>query len=261
MNSHKIIKDSKFERTRRAYTWTRLLNTPFWALYTLLPFILWKDLQATPFQIACIISLKPIVSMFSLYWSSRIKRRRDRLIPNIIWAGILGHVPFLFVPFTNQPWFFVIASAIYMLFYRGVNPAWMEMLKVNLPEDKHKTVFAYASAVYHAGGAVLAIAIGWLLDDYAQAWRWLFPFTVLIAFGAIIFQVLLPTPEIKEEDIPLEPSSFSWKEQLQKPWKEAWELMRARPDFARFQVGLCWVEGVSCYGSRPSPYFSLMFYI
>lgn len=228
--------DIYLSKTRIAYTSTRILNTPFWALYTLLPFIMCKDLEATPWEIACIISLKPIVSLFSLYWSSQIKRRRDRLISNIVWASVLSHLPFLFVPWISHPWFFIFASAIYMLFYRGVNPAWMEVLKVNVPDDSRKAVFAYGSAIYHVGGALLAIVMGWLLDDYFQAWRWLFPITALFSLGAIIFQVALPikTALCTEPDIA---SSISFKEQLQKPWREAWELIKQRPDFARFQIG------------------------
>lgn len=228
--------DIYLSKTRIAYTWTRILNTPFWALYTLLPFIMCKDLQATSWQIACIISLKPIVSLFSLYWSSQIKRRRDRLISNIVWAGILSHLPFLFVPWISHPWFFIFASATYMLFHRGVNPAWMEVLKVNVPEESRKTVFAYGSAFYHVGGALLAIVIGWLLDDYFQAWRWLFPLTALFSLGAILFQATLPIKILPVFDT-TEQSSFSFKHQLSKPWKEAWELMKQRPDFARFQIG------------------------
>lgn len=224
-------------KTRIAYTWTRILNTPFWALYTLLPFIMFKDLQATPWQIACIISLKPIVSLFSLYWSSQIKLRRDRLISNIVWSSILSHLPFLFVPWISHPWFFIFASAVYMLFHRGVNPAWMEVLKVNVPEDSRKTVFAYGSAVYHVGGALLAIALGWLLDAYFQAWRWLFPITALFSLGSILFQLALPVKKSLSPDLPSASPAFSFKEQLQKPWREAWDLMKQRPDFARFQIG------------------------
>lgn len=229
--------DIYLNKTRIAYTWTRILNTPFWALYTLLPFIMCKDLQATPWQIACIVSLNPIASLFSLYWSSQIKRRRDRLRSNIIWAGILGHAPFLFVPWISHPWFFIFASGIYMLFHRGANPAWMEILKVNVPEDSRKTVFAYGSVAYHAGGAILAIVIGWLLDDYFQAWRWLFPITALFSLSAIIFQVALPIKTSHSSDSTAVDVPFSFKGQLQKPWKEAWDLMKQRPDFARFQIG------------------------
>lgn len=233
--------DIYLRKTRTAYTLTRILNTPFWALYTLLPFMMCKDLQATPWQIACIVSVKPIVSLFSLYWSSQIRRRRDRLVSNIIWAGILGHLPFLFVPWVTHPWFFIFASAIYMLFYRGVHPAWMELLKINVPEQSRKAVFAYGSAIYHVGGALLALVMGWLLDDYFQAWRWLFPLTALFSLSAIIFQCSLPVKKAslhdRSEDLREDVSAFSFVEQLQKPWKEAWELMKERPDFARFQIG------------------------
>lgn len=237
MNIKHSFFDIYLSKTRIVYTWTRILNTPFWALYTLLPFILCKDLQATPFQIACIISLKPIVSLFSLYWSSQIKRRRDRLISNIVWAEILGHLPFLLVPWISHPWFFIFASAVYMLFHRGANPAWMEILKINVPEDLRKSVFAYGSAFYHVGGAVLAIVMGWLLDDYFHAWRWLFPLTALLSLGSVLLQLTLPIKTSSSLHNFYVSQAFSLKEQVQKPWKEAWELMKQRPDFAQFQIG------------------------
>lgn len=237
------IDDHFLRQTRMAYTWTRILNTPFWALYTLLPFIILKDLQATPWQIAYIISSRPIVSLLSLYWSGLIKRRRDRLRSNIIWASILGHLPFLFVPFIYDPWFFVFASAIYMLFWRGVNPAWMEILKINVPEESRHNVFAYGSAFYHAGGAVLAIIMGWLMDDYSQAWRWLFPLTALLSFFAVLFQIKLPLKEAVPEPDLSPPSFFSIAEQFKKPWIDAWHLLRQRPDFAHFQIGFMLAGG------------------
>lgn len=234
MIQKKIVCDPYLNKTQEAYTWTRILGTPFWAIYTLLPFIMCKDLEATAFQIACVISLKPIVSLLSLYWSSLIRSRHDRLVSNIVWAGVFSHLPFLFTPWINHPWYFIFASAVYMLFYRGVNPAWMEILKLNVPEDARKKVFAYGSAVCYVGGAVLAIFMGSLLDDYFQAWRWLFPFTALLSFGAIVFQTRLP---INTSISPLNPPAISFKQQLIKPWKEARELLKQRPDFSKFQLG------------------------
>jgi MFS family permease len=215
--------------------WTRLLNTPFWALYSLLPFIIYKDLNATAWQVACLISLKPIVSVLSLYWSSLIKRRSDRLISNVVWASLLSHIPFFFAPFIDNPWYFVLASGCYMLFHRGVNPAWMEILKINVPEESRKMVFAYGSAFYHLGGGLLSLGIGWLLSDYFQAWRWLFPLMAFISLLSIFFQAFIP---IKKQDSS-EPiyTTFSLSEQVKNPWKEAWELLRQRPDFLRFQIG------------------------
>ena len=228
-----LFKDFYIRQTGIAYIATRLLNAPFWVLHMLLPFILAKELDATPWQIACLTSLRPIVSLLSWYWSVPIQKRRDRLISNIVWANVLGHVPFLFVPLIPNSWFFIFASAVYMLFYRGVNPAWMEILKINVPEESRRTLFAFGSAVYHVGGCILAIGIGWLLDDYQNVWYWLFPLTTVLALGASLIQVNLP---IKLEKVihqtPVS-SSFSFIN----PWKDAWHLMKRRPDFMYFQIG------------------------
>lgn len=227
--------DRYLRKTRSAYTWTRLLGTPFWALYILLTFIMRKDLGASPFEIACVISVNPIVSIFSFYWSAQIQRHPERLVSNIIWSGILGHLPFLFVPFIKSPWFFVFASGIYMFFYRGVKPAWMEVLKVNIPEDSLKVVYAYTSGLYHVGGALLAIFIGWLMDDYVEAWRWLFPIATILALSAALFQINLPVRQVSQKEKNREPQLF--KEKIQRPWINAWQLLKRRPDFTHFQIG------------------------
>jgi len=242
--------------TRLAYTWTRILNTPFWALYTLLPFIILKDLHATPWQITCIISLSPIVSLFSLYWSSLIKRRHDRLRSNIIWAVLLGHLPFFFVPFIQNPWFFVFASAVYMLFWRGANPAWMEILKINIPEESRHQVFAYGSAFYHVGGAILAISIGWIMDSRQEAWRWLFPCTALISLLAIFIQMKLPLKTCVNSSDKASRPFFSWEGVL-KPWQDGWNLLKKRPDFANFQVGFMLAGGALMLWKPAAPLFFL----
>jgi len=227
-----FIKDIHSRQTWVAYTATRLLNAPFWILHVLLPFILTKDLHATPWQIACLVSLRPVISLLSWYWSTPIQRRRDRLLSNIVVANILGHLPFLFVPLISDVWFFIFASAIYTLFNRGVNPAWMEILKINVPEESRRTLFALGSSVYHVGGGLLAILTGWLLDDYLQAWRWLFPLTALLALSASFVQWKLPIKqEMQAEEKISSPFSFT------KPWKDAWQLMKQRPDFLHFQIG------------------------
>lgn len=229
-----LIKDYHIRQTGLIYTLTRLLNAPFWVLHLLLPFILAKELEATPWQIACLASLRPLVSLLSWYWSVPIQKRRDYLISNVIWGNLLGHLPFLFVPFAPHSWFFIFASAVYMLFHRGVNPAWMEILKINVPEKERGHLFAFSSALYHVGGSILAVGIAGLLDSQSQAWRWLFPLTALLSLMACFIQRKLPIPSEKFQEKNLDfVSSFSFI----KPWKEAVDLMKRRPDFAYFQIG------------------------
>ena len=156
----------RLAKTRAAFLWTHILRAPFWAIYNLLLFILYKDLQASPFQIALFIALKPVVSIFSVYWSSSINKRPDRLLSNIVWAGVIGYLPFLFFPIIYDAWFVIFASALFMTMHRGVVPAWMEIFKRNLPGDAKQKIFSYGSIVSYIVGGILPLVIGPLLDRY-----------------------------------------------------------------------------------------------
>lgn len=233
--SSKLAK-SAWQKTQAAFVWTSILNTPFWAIFNMLPFILYKDLHATPFQVTAIIILKPAVSLFALYWSAMIEKRKDRLKANLIWARVISHLPFFFFPFVDNPWFFIASFGLYMMLSRGTVPAWMEVLKLNIPDISREKVFAYGSALGYVGAALVPFALGSLMDSYLDAWRWIFPATALISLGAILFKNRIP--------IQLEPAfesgsavSLTFKQQLLKPWQSAWELIHRRPDFARYQLG------------------------
>lgn len=229
--------DSSAENTRikthSAFMWTNILNTPFWAIFNLLPFILYKDLHASPLQVTAIIVLKPAVSLLSLYWSGLINNRKDRLLPNLIWARFLGHIPFFFFPFIDNPWFFIAAFGLYMMLSRGTVPAWMEVLKLNISGTSREKTFAYGTAFNYLGTAILPFTLGWLLDAYFQSWRWIFPIAALLSLSSVFFVYRIPI--IK--DIPALAKPSSLRKSLLKPWKDTWDLIWKRADFARYQVG------------------------
>ncbi|MEI8365744.1 MAG: MFS transporter [Parachlamydiaceae bacterium] len=233
--------DVAWQKTRTAFIWTSILNTPFWAIFNMLPFILFKDLHATPLQITIIIILKPAVSLFAPYWSSFIEKRSDRLLSNLIWARVLGHIPFFFFPLVDNPWFIIASFGFYMMLSRGTMPAWMEVLKLNVPNISREQIFAYGYSVGYIGAAVIAFALGWVMDAYFQSWRWIFPVTALISLGAIFFKSRIPIDVKKTQvgnDLGVEATPvISLAQQIIKPWKSAWELIRRRRDYARFQLG------------------------
>jgi hypothetical protein len=236
-----VVNTEEFRsRTRSAYVATRVLDTPFWAIYNMLPVILYKDLHATSFQITAVIILKPLVSLLSMYWSAAINKRRDRLVPNILWARLLGYLPFFFFPFIDNCWFFIFALGLYMLLAVGIVPAWMEVLKLNIPDKTREKVFSYSQAFAYTGGSLLPFALGWLLDGYFQAWRWMFPVTSSIALLAFFFQwrILIPdeNPTTRETEQKTY-SEISFTKQLLMPWTNAWEVVKNKPGFRRFQLG------------------------
>ena len=220
-------------QTRRAIILSSLLNEPFATLYPLLPFILLKSLNATPFQIVLLIMLKPISSIFSFYWSEKISQDRHTLKANLLGAGLLARLPFLFALCFNNVSLLIGASIIYMLFSRAGIPSWMEILKLNLPEKVREKSFSFGAALGHAEGVFIAIGVGSLLDQSVISWKIFF--AIALAFGliALIIQACLPIAEINRKEKPLEKATL--KETFIRPWVDCYELMKSRPDFRRFQ--------------------------
>ncbi len=223
-----------YRLTKKAYIWSVVLSTPIWAMYSLLPYIVYKDLKASVLQITMMITLKPLVSLFSLYWSNRVQNRADRLKGNVIMANILGRVPFIFFPFIDEPWFFVLAYGIFMMMARGVIPAWMEILKLNLPDNEIKRVFARSQAFYYLIGGILPMGFGLIMDLFVEveAWRYLFPLVAILSLFPIYFQMHMPLPDEMATG-----TKQPFFKALTTPWKDSWMLLKNRVDFSLFQIG------------------------
>lgn len=225
-----------FEKTRSAFLWTRLLNIPFWAIFNMLAIILYKDLHATPFEITAIVAIKPIASLLSPYWSTLINQRQDRLVSNVVWANIFKFLPFLGFPWYENHWLFIASFGIYMAFARGVIPAWMEIIKQNIKGSAKERVFAIGSTIEYLGSAVLPLTFGWILDDYVDSWRWIFFLSALIGILSTLFLFRIPITSSPVE-MPSTTLPAPLGQQLIKPWRTSWNLLRSRSDFSRFQIG------------------------
>jgi MFS family permease len=226
-----------------AYLWVHALATPLWVLYNLLPYILYKDLGATPLQITTLVVLKPLVSLLAIYWGEAINQRPDRLLANVIWARLLSLLPFFLFPLVDNVWYFVAASAFYMLLHRGVIPAWMEILKLNLPKASMGKTFAAGSLIGYVGNTLSPFLIGWLLDDFFQAWRWLFPITALISLSSILICTKISIPEgHRGAIVPLENAVGPLWDRLVAPWKVPGRSCATITILANFSGGSCSVE-------------------
>jgi predicted MFS family arabinose efflux permease len=236
LNPYRQVK-SFANKTRRALLLMGLLNEPLVGLFSLLPFILRKDLKATLFQISIFTMLRPIMSVFSFYWSSRLTKRSSKLRSNLIGAWFLARVPFLFFPFINNIWYFIFSGAIYFLFYRASTPALMEILKVNLSKDSREKTFSFSSALNFSLSIAIGLVIGTILDSYNYSWKTLFFISSLIGLSAILLHLRLPVngevSQLKSNSYQKEPLS----QQILQPWKKSLELIKLRPDFLHFQKG------------------------
>ena len=246
-NTFSQKQDPYFVSTKRAVIWTSIFNEPLQMLYYgFTAVILYRDLHASNFQLALYTMLKPLVAILSVYWSSIMQRGNQfgnkRLVSNIIFTGILARLPFFFVPLIENPWLMILSTSSYMMLSRGGLPAWMEVIKQNLPEEKRSKIFSYSAAFGYLEGILLSLGMGIALDTCEHAWKWLFPLTAGIGMLGIIFQAMIQQklqPKIEPtitQNTQQQPFT-SLKEYILSPWKESLTLLTTRADFLYFQFG------------------------
>lgn len=211
------------KKTKFALVWSSLFNEVFVSFFGLMPFILRKDLLATTFQISLFTMLKPAVAVLSFYWSSR---STFSLRNNLVIAGVLARVCFLFYPLFNSVWYLIFASAMYMLFSRAAIPSWMEILKLNLDKSVRNRLFSLGSILAYSEGVLIAVFIGASLDTYPNAWKFFFVISTILGLISVYIQIKTPAKNVVFE-----------KKGIIKPWKEGFALMKKRKDFALFQIG------------------------
>jgi MFS family permease len=214
-------------QTRLALLWMNLAREPLVSLYTFLPFILCKDLNASTFQLSLFITLRPVLSVFSFYWSAYLKEGRVKLIANLIWACLLAYMPFLFFPFLGNIWYLLAASAIYQLFSKAAVPPLMEILKRNIPKQPRENAFSFFYLLSFVESGVLGLLFGAVFDGHIN-WKLLFFGAAAIGLSTIFLfrRVFVPAREAPIQAAPLS---------LAHPWKESLQLIRRRTDFAQFQ--------------------------
>lgn len=231
------FQDKTIARTKVSVIIDTLLSEPLLLIFGLADFILCKNLHGSPFQISLLTMLKPSLGLMILYWSASIQYNRQKLRSNLIWSGILARVPFLFFPWVESSWYFIFAAGLYIFFYRANNPAWMEILKLNLPNEHRNKIYSLAAALARAEGILISLSVIPWLKYNELAWRWCFPIGAVIGMFSIIAQNAVIPPRYKFSPKKIKAIPFSFREKVTKPWKDAYKLMRERPDFSRFQIG------------------------
>lgn len=219
----------QWRSTRLALLWMNLAAEPLISLYTLIPFLLRKDLGATLFQVSLFVTLRPVLSVFSFYWSAYLKEGRGKLIANLVSASVLAYLPFLFFPWIGGFWFLLFASAIYQLFSRAAIPSLIEVLKRNIPKQPREHAFSLFFILSFVESGILGLMFGSLLDSHVLSWETLFFCAALMGLSSVLLFSRQTVPELSTAvNTSVPPSLFH-------PWKESFRLIRQRKDFAHFQ--------------------------
>ncbi len=226
--------DSVHQKTSRALLWMNLSNEPFIVLYALLSFIFRKDLNASLLEISILTALRPVLPVFSFYWSANLTNRPDLLRSNLIFAWALARIPFLFVPWCANAWYLIFCCAAYEFFNKSGIPALIEILKINIPKDEREKKYTFYFVLSFVESIFLGLVIAGLLDFYPSAWKVLCGLTALVSLSSIWLQLRVP---IEIGSVPLPQAAPAFRMRIVQPWKDAVALLLRRPDFARFQWG------------------------
>lgn len=221
------------QKTKWALLWMNLSNEPFVVLYAILPFIFRNDLSATILQISILAALRPVLPVFSFYWSANLTKRPDLLRSNLIIAWVLARLPFLFVPWFLNPWYLIFCCAVYEFFNKSGIPALIEILKINIPKDAREGAYTFYFVLSFVESIFLGLILAGFLKHYPSAWHFLCAAAALVSLSSVWIQMKVPIEigNVQQIAIP------SFKHRLIEPWKEAYAILRKRPDFARFQWG------------------------
>ncbi len=210
-----------------------LSNEPFIVLYALLPFIFRKDLNASLLEISILTALRPVLPVFSFYWSANLTNRPDLLRSNLIVAWVLGRLPFLLVPWFTNVWYLIFCCAVYEFFNKSGIPALIEILKINIPKDAREKTYTFYFVLSFVESILLGLVMAGLLDFHPSAWQFLCVLTALVSLSSVWLQLRVPIEINEAVPAPLPP----FKVRVVQPWRDAFALLRKRPDFAQFQCG------------------------
>lgn len=235
-------------KTIRALLWMNISNEPFVVLYALMPFVMRKDLHASILQLSILASLRPILSIFSFYWSANLTHQKHRLRSNLIGAWALARLPFLFVPWIGHAWYIIFACGMYELLNRSGNPALMEILKINLQKDPREQIYSWCFVLSFLESILLGIVVSCALKNNLLPWQILLGITSVISLSSIFLQSKVPIPSTKAVPLVL-PKKIG--EKIFKPWKDAFSLLRSNPSFFRMQCGFMF-GGVGLMLTAPS---------
>jgi len=224
--------DTFYRKTRQTLVWMNLAHEPFLVLYTLLPFIMRKDLGASLLHLSILSSLRPILPIFAIYWSTGLSQNERSLRFNLIGAWILARAPFLLVPWIHNPWYLIFSCACYELFNKSGIPALIEILKLNMKSAAMHKIYTICFVVSFLESILLGILLTELLKHSILSWTTCCGIAAVLSLSSVLAQAKLIFPPLQQ---PL--NAKSPKKGLLTPWKEAFSLLQSNPDFARFQKG------------------------
>lgn len=245
----KVCFSREYQSTQRCLLLALLLQEPLLCLNSMLSLLLLKQLHAAPLHIALLTMALPAVSILSFYWTSILKEHPQWQRSNLILATILAPLFYFFSFFSGRIPYFILASCFFMLFWRGGNPALMEILRAKFSEEERSHLYSNLYKMSFGIEIVLGPLMGCLLDWRPEWWKGLLSCCGLLYAASILFYHKIPGRWQTGVYIPLPEGSLVGK--IVTPWIASWDLLKKKRSFRFFQIGF-FLGGFGLMISRPS---------
>lgn len=222
----------------RFYLGSRLLCSPLEALYTILIFILSKELDVALWNLTLMACIKPVISLLSFYISSFVVSKPGKVKRYLLLLNTVGLAPCLLFPWMENPLFFIAAYALFLTTQRGAFPVWGELLKKNIELSSMSKLVSKGTIINYASIMVFPFLFSYWLDQSAGVWKWLFVGLASLQMVNTVLLLFLPAAFIYEKAAP--------PQVMVSPLR----LLRENPAFGRY-LWLFFLGGAGIVAMQP----------
>lgn len=182
-----------------SYFFNRFCCAPLEVMFTMLAFIITKELGGTPLQVAVLVSAKPLVSWFAFYANFYPIFRPSKMRSYLVAIHLLGCLPIFFFSYITNPWFFILSFELFFASSRASFPVWSQILKSSIGAKKMGWVISKGTSVNYALNICLPLLFGYWMDTKSEAWPVIFIVLALLSLGNVVVLLFVPMNIISSE--------------------------------------------------------------
>jgi MFS family permease len=241
-----FIMQKTVQKTRNILFVANILEEPFIALNLMLDVLLVANFGATALQISLLTMMRPVLAVFAFYWGSLLLFRPQLLQYSLVTATALASVLFLFAPWGDNFYFFLLAECLFVFFFRAAVPAQIEILKISIEKGTRERLFSSALRLSRASAIIIGPLLGLFIKAHPTLWREAFAICALFYIASAFFKNQFVLPSIQKKEEPISFAAF-----IVKPWKEASRILKNNRPFFQFQLGF-FIAGSGLMFTKPA---------
>lgn len=224
----------------------RLLYSPLEAFFTLLIFIIHKELNASVLQLTVLACCKPIVSLIAFHLNILIVGRPEKIRPFLMGATLFGSIPCFLFPFVNNVWVYIFSYAIFTTALRASYPGWIQILKSHFGLNDIGKIVSAGSSINYFTMIFIPLAFASLMDHEIEIWKSLFFILACMNLLNLVVLMFLPKASMQASGI----HELESRASALIPWKEGWNLLKENVSFAKYQA-IFFLGGIGLVAVQP----------